>query len=48
MPAPRVNLTKASPELYRAVNHLDELVNQAIAAAGIDAGFAHLLRLRAS
>ena len=40
MTAPRINLTKASPELYRAVNHLDELVNQVIAAAGIAAGFA--------
>ncbi len=44
----RVNLGKSSPALYQAVVGLDRLASEAVAAAGIADGFAHLLRLRAS
>lgn len=44
----RVNLGKSAPELYYSVVKLDQLATQAIAAAGISEGFAHLLRIRAS
>jgi AhpD family alkylhydroperoxidase len=44
----RVNLAKATPELYEAVFALEKLASAASAAAGIATGFAHLLRLRAS
>jgi len=44
----RVNLGKARPELYQAVSNFDKLASQAAKAAGIDDGFCHLLRLRAS
>ncbi|BBL75589.1 carboxymuconolactone decarboxylase family protein [Methylomagnum ishizawai] len=44
----RVNLGKAAPELYQAVINLDKLTSQATLSAGIDDGFSHLLRLRAS
>lgn len=44
----RVSLLKAAPELYKAISGCERLVNERIAAAGIDDGFAHLLRLRAS
>lgn len=46
--ANRVNLGKTSPELYQAVVNLDKLVSQAAVSAGIENGFSHLLRLRAS
>ena len=44
----RVNLGKASPELYQSVVNLDRLASESAAAAGIAEGFTHLLRLRAS
>jgi AhpD family alkylhydroperoxidase len=44
----RVNLGKAAPELYQAVGSLDKLASQATKSAGLDEGFCHLLRLRAS
>ncbi len=44
----RINLSKTSPDLYGVVRHLDKLVSEAAASAGIADGFAHLLRLRAS
>ena len=44
----RVNLGQAAPELYQAVSSLDKLASQATKSAGLDEGFCHLLRLRAS
>lgn len=44
----RVNLGKARPELYQAVVALDKLASQAARSAGLEDGFCHLLRLRAS
>jgi AhpD family alkylhydroperoxidase len=44
----RPNLGQSAPEVYQAMVALERLVSQALAAAGIGAGFAHLLRLRAS
>jgi AhpD family alkylhydroperoxidase len=44
----RVNLGKVAPELYQVVNSLDKLASQATRSAGLDDGFCHLLRLRAS
>jgi AhpD family alkylhydroperoxidase len=44
----RINLGKSAPELYQAVIGLDRLACDAVASAGIAAGFAQLLRLRAS
>jgi AhpD family alkylhydroperoxidase len=44
----RINLGKAAPELYQALIALDRQVSERVQAAGIDAGFSHLLRLRAS
>lgn len=44
----RINLGKAQPALYQAVIELDKKAGDAVAAAGIAAGFSHLLRLRAS
>jgi AhpD family alkylhydroperoxidase len=44
----RVNLGKAAPQLYQAVSSLDKLASQATKSAGLDEGFCHLLRLRAS
>jgi len=44
----RLNLGKSAPDIYKAVGALDRLVSEALAAAGISRGFAHLLRLRAS
>lgn len=44
----RINLAKASPDLYGVVRHLDKLVSEAAASAGMTEGFSHLLRLRAS
>lgn len=44
----RVNLGKAAPELYETVGKLDNAANEFLKSAGIDPGFSHLLRLRAS
>jgi len=44
----RINLSKTTPDLYGVVRHLDKLVSESAASAGIADGFAHLLRLRAS
>jgi AhpD family alkylhydroperoxidase len=44
----RLNLGKSAPDLYQAVVALEKLVSAALGSAGISAGFAHLLRLRAS
>ncbi|RUO31879.1 alkylhydroperoxidase [Aliidiomarina sedimenti] len=44
----RVNLGKSAPDLYQAVIELDRLASEAVNKAGIDEGFSHLLRLRAS
>ncbi len=44
----RVNLSQAGPDLYQAVAALEARLGPALAEAGIDAGFSHLLRLRAS
>ena len=44
----RVNLGKAAPELYQVVTSLDKLASQATRSAGLNEGFCHLLRLRAS
>lgn len=44
----RIHLAKSAPELYQGVAHLDRLVAETVAKAGIAEGFAHLLRLRAS
>lgn len=44
----RINLGKAAPELYQAVAELDHLTMLRIKDAGIQDGFAHLLKLRAS
>lgn len=44
----RVNLGQARPELYQAVANLEKLASQAAKSAGLDDGFCHLLRLRAS
>lgn len=45
---PRVNLGKAAPKLYQTVIELDRQANAYAAAAGLDEGFTHLVRLRAS
>ena len=45
---PRVNMSKAAPELYRTVMALERQAAELLAAAGIAEGFGHLLRLRAS
>lgn len=44
----RLNLGKSAPALYQAVVELDRLAAQALTGAGIERGFSHLLRLRAS
>lgn len=44
----RINLGKSNPTLYKCVAELDKLASQVINDAGIDEGFSHLLRLRAS
>lgn len=44
----RINLGKSNPALYKCVAELDKLASQVINDAGIDEGFSHLLRLRAS
>jgi len=44
----RVNLSKSAPALYQTVIELDRLASEALTKAGIEEGFSHLLRLRAS
>ncbi|QOW47338.1 MULTISPECIES: carboxymuconolactone decarboxylase family protein [Acinetobacter] len=44
----RVNLGKAAPELYKNVIELENLSMQKAQQAGIEMGFSHLLKLRAS
>ena len=44
----RVNLGKSAPELFQAVIGIDRLASEAASKAGIEQGFSHLLRLRAS
>ena len=44
----RINLGKAAPELYQIIAKLDNLVSELSQKAGIEKGFTHLLRLRAS
>lgn len=48
MSSARVSLGKANSELYQSVVKLDELSSQAAESAGLNTGFVHLLRLRAS
>lgn len=44
----RVNLGKMAPKLYQSMISFDKQVNEHVAASGIEEGFSHLLRLRAS
>lgn len=44
----RVNLGKAAPELYKNVIELENLSMQKAQQVGIEMGFSHLLKLRAS
>lgn len=44
----RVNLGKALPAIYKTVATTDELATQAALDAGWSAGFAHLVKMRAS
>ena len=44
----RVNLGKTAPELYKTVIELENLSMQKVQQAGLNAGFSHLLKLRAS
>lgn len=44
----RINLGKAAPQMYQTVAQLDQQASAAAEAAGIERGFSHLLRLRAS
>lgn len=44
----RPNLGKSAPGIYQSMVAVERLVSEALAAAGISPGFAHLLRLRAS
>lgn len=44
----RVNLGKTAPELYKTVLELENLSMQKVQDAGLDIGFSHLLKLRAS
>ncbi len=48
MNIPRISLSKLAPELAQTLTKLDRQASEYAASAGIDAGFAHLLRLRAS
>lgn len=48
MEKPRVNLGKAAPEAYRAVDGLDKIAKDMAVSAGFTVGFVHLLKLRAS
>lgn len=44
----RVNLGKSSPEMYKKIVELDQLVSADLKKSGFDEGFCHLLKLRAS
>jgi len=44
----RVNLGKVAPKLYQSMISFDKQVNEHVASSGIEEGFSHLLRLRAS
>ncbi|CAB1208467.1 carboxymuconolactone decarboxylase family protein [Acinetobacter bouvetii] len=44
----RINLGKSAPELYKTVLELENLSMQKVQQAGMDIGFSHLLKLRAS
>ena len=44
----RVNLGKTAPELYKTVLELENLSMQKVKQAGLEIGFSHLLKLRAS
>ena len=44
----RVNLGKTAPELYKTVLELENLSVQKVKQAGLEIGFSHLLKLRAS
>ena len=44
----RINLGKTAPELYKTVIELENLSMQKVQQAGLDIGFSHLLKLRAS
>ena len=44
----RVNLGKTAPELYKTVLELENLSQKKTEQAGLDIGFSHLLKLRAS
>lgn len=44
----RVNLGKTAPELYKTVLELEKLSMQKVKQAGLEIGFSHLLKLRAS
>jgi AhpD family alkylhydroperoxidase len=44
----RINLGNSAPALYRSVAALDQLTSDVVAQSGIENGFSHLLRLRAS
>ena len=44
----RINLGKALPNLYQAVADLDKSAAAAVADAGVDRGFSHLIALRVS
>jgi hypothetical protein len=41
----RVNLGKIAPQLYKSLGSFERLVREFVASAGIQEGFAHLLRL---
>lgn len=44
----RIDLGEAAPELYQTVLELEKLSMQKAQQAGLDLGFSHLLKLRAS
>lgn len=44
----RINLGKTAPDLYKKVMELDQLATLKIRESGLDEGFSHLLKLRAS
>lgn len=44
----RINLGKTAPELYKTVLELENLATKKSQHAGLDTGFTHLLKLRAS
>lgn len=44
----RINITKIAPDLYKSVSQLERLTTELLLSAGIEEGFSHLLRLRAS